>query len=105
MDRGSRKSVTGDKKDNERMENPVGGKKMIERSKLVDGSILEKGSYKETTIPQLGFCLTEVPVAILLEQTDGYKMGNPGERNHKRTHCLFIDDLKVYQENNLIKNN
>ena len=24
---------------------------------------------------------------------------NQGERNHKRTHCLFIDDLKVYQEN------
>ena len=47
----------------------------------------------------MGFCLTEVPVAMLLEQTDGYKMGKPGEQNHKRTHCLFIDDLKVYQEN------
>ena len=45
------------------------------------------------------FCLPEVPVAMLLEQTDGYKMGKPGERNHKRTHYLFIDDLKVYQEN------
>ena len=26
-------------------------------------------------------------------------MGKPGERRLKRTHSLFIDDLKVYQEN------
>ena len=35
---------------------------------------------------------------MLPEQTDGYKMGKPNGKNHKRTHCLFIDDLKVYQE-------
>ena len=26
-------------------------------------------------------------------------MGPPGNRNLKRTHSLFIDDLKVYQQN------
>ena len=61
---------------------------------LADGSTLEEDSYSP-----VGFCSTEVPVAMLLEQTDGYKVRKPGERNHKRTHCLFIDDLKVYQEN------
>ena len=47
----------------------------------------------------MGFCLTEVPVVMLLGQTDSHKMGKPGERNHKRTQFLFIDDLKVYQAN------
>ena len=37
---------------------------------------------------------------MLLDQTDGYKKGKPTERNLKETHSLFIDDLKVYQENN-----
>ena len=36
---------------------------------------------------------------MMLEETDGYKMGQPGERDLKRTHSLFINDLKVYQEN------
>ena len=29
-------------------------------------------------------------------------MGRPGKRNIKRTHSLFIDDLKTYQENHKI---
>ena len=32
---------------------------------------------------------------MILEDTDGYKMKKPEERNHKRTHCLFIDGLKL----------
>ena len=35
---------------------------------------------------------------MLLDTKDGYKMGRTGERDVKRTHSLFIDDLKVYQE-------
>ena len=34
-----------------------------------------------------------------MEDTDGYMMGQEGERGVKRTHSLFVDDLKVYQEN------
>ena len=31
-------------------------------------------------------------------------MGEPGKRDVSRTHCLFVDDLKVYQEShNLLK--
>ena len=60
---------------------------------------IRKGFLQGDSYCPVGFCLTEVPVAMLLEQTDGYKVGKPGERNHKRTHSLFIDDLKVYQEN------
>ena len=29
-------------------------------------------------------------------------MGQPGKRDVKRTHRLFVDDLKVYQENHKI---
>ena len=47
----------------------------------------------------MGFCLTEVPIAMLLNETDRYKTGQPGERKLKRTHSFFIDDLKMYQEN------
>ena len=47
----------------------------------------------------IGFCLTEVPVAMLMEDADGYMMGQEGERSVKNTHSLFVDDLKVYQEN------
>ena len=36
---------------------------------------------------------------MLLEETDGYKMGSPGHRIIKRKHGLFIDDLKTYQQN------
>ena len=43
--------------------------------------------------------LTEVLVSMLLEETDGYKMGQKDEERVKRTHSLFIDDLKTYQEN------
>ena len=46
----------------------------------------------------MDFCLTEIPIAMMLEETDGYKMGQPGEWDLKRTHSFFTEDLKVYQE-------
>ena len=46
----------------------------------------------------VGFCITEIPVCILLQHSRGYRMGEPGNRVVKRTHSLFVDDFKVYQE-------
>ena len=46
----------------------------------------------------VGFCLTEVPIAMLLDETEEYKLGQPGRRCIKRIQSLFIDDLEVYQE-------
>ena len=46
----------------------------------------------------VGFCLTEVPIAMLLDETEEYKLGQPGKRCIKRIQSLFIDDLEVYQE-------
>ena len=46
----------------------------------------------------VGFCISEIPVCILLQHNCGYRMGEPGNRIVKRTYSLFVDDLKVYQE-------
>ena len=34
---------------------------------------------------------------ILIEQTDQYTMGQK-DRKSKKTHSLFVDELKIYQE-------
>ena len=46
----------------------------------------------------VGFCISEIPVCLLLQQSKGYRMGPPGCRDISRTHSLFVDDLKQYQE-------
>ena len=56
------------------------------------------GFLQGDSYSQVGFCITEIPVAKLLEQSKGYRMGEPGKRDVSRTHSLFVDDLKVYQE-------
>ena len=50
----------------------------------------------------VGFCLSEVPVCKLLQESKGYRVGQPGKRKVKRTHSFFIDNLKVYQESHKI---
>ena len=46
----------------------------------------------------VGFCLTEVPILMLIEETDRYTMGQRHKERVKRTHSLFTDNLKIYQE-------
>ena len=46
----------------------------------------------------VGFCISEIPICKLLEESKGYQMGKPGNRDLKRTNSLFLDDLKVYQK-------
>ena len=58
---------------------------------------LEGDSYSP-----VGFCITEIPVGILLQHSRGYRIGEPGNRVVKRTHSLFVDDLKVYQESHKV---
>ena len=64
---------------------------------LADGKTFLVVSYREIVTSQLGFVSQRY--RILLSQTRGYRKGSPRETEVKRTHCLFIDDLKVYQEN------
>ena len=57
-----------------------------------------KGFLQGDSYSPVGFCITEAPVAMLIEESDGYKMGQKGEKRMKRMHSLFVDDLKIYQE-------
>ena len=59
---------------------------------------IKKGFLQGDTYSPVGFCHTEIPVMMLLEESDGYQMGPQGKREIKRTHSLFIDDLKTYQQ-------
>ena len=52
---------------------------------------------QEDSYSQVRFCLTEVSVSMLIEETDGTIMGQRDEKRVKRAHCLFIDELKIYQ--------
>ena len=58
-----------------------------------------KGFLQGDSYSPVGFCLTEVPVAMLIEEADGYPMGQSSEVRVQRTHSLFFDDLKIYQQN------
>jgi hypothetical protein len=60
---------------------------------------IKRGFLQGDSFSPVGFCLSEVPVSMLIQDSDGYQMGPPGNRIVKRTHSLFIDDLKVYQQN------
>ena len=58
-----------------------------------------RGFLQGDSFSPVGFCLTEVPIGILLNDAPGYRMGEPGNRVCKRIHGLFVDDLKVYGDN------
>ena len=60
---------------------------------------IKRGFLQGDSFSPVGFCLTEIPVSMLIQETEGYRMGPPGDRTLKRTHSLFIDDLKIYQQN------
>ena len=68
------------------------------KSILID---IKKGFLQGDKYSPNGFCCSEMPIEMLLQETGGYKMGPSGNRNVKRTHSLFIDDLKTYQENHV----
>ena len=70
-----------------------GSEKMTSRWIRILCGFLQGDSYSP-----VGFCITEIPVCILLQHSRGYRMGEPGNHVIKRTHSLFVDDLKVYQE-------
>ena len=69
------------------------GEKMISRWIDIMCGFLQGDSYSP-----VGFCISEIPVCKLSKQSKGYRMGAPGNRSISRTHSLFIDDLKQYQE-------
>ena len=57
-----------------------------------------KGFLQGESYSPVGFCQTEVPISMLIKVSDGYTMGQRDKERVKRTHSLFTDDLKTYQE-------
>ena len=78
---------------NTRMEVTEDGKVLTSRKINI-----RKGFLQGDSCSPVGFCLTEVPISMLIKETDGYTVGRRDEERVKITHSLFIDDLKVYQE-------
>ena len=60
---------------------------------------IRKGFLQGDSYFLVGFCLTEVPVSMLVEQPDGYTVGQSVKKRVTRPYNLFFDDLKIYQEN------
>ena len=58
----------------------------------------KRGFLQGDSFSPIGFCVSEIPVAMLLQSSSGYRMGHPGERGLTKTHSLFVDDLKTYHE-------
>ena len=81
-----------------RLEVNLNGKREVSRWIRIYKGFLQGDSYSP-----VGFCLSEIPVTMLLMDTAGYRMGQPGMRECSRTHSLFIDDLKVYQESHSVE--
>ena len=73
------------------------GGKMTSRWINISCGFLQGDSYSP-----VGFCISEIPVCRLLQQSSVYRMGPPGSRDVSRTHSLFVDDLKLYQESHEI---
>ena len=75
------------------------GEKYVSRWIDIKCGFLQGDSYST-----VGFCITEIPIAKLLEQSKGYRMEEPGKRDVSRTHSLFVDHFMVYQgSHNLVK--
>ena len=55
-----------------------------------------KGFLQGESYSPVGFCQTEVPISMLIKVSDGYTMGQRDKERVKRTHSLFIDNLKIY---------
>ena len=71
----------------------IGSERQTSRLIRIARGFLQGYSYSP-----VGYCLTKVPVGMLIFKSKGYRMGIPWEREIKRTHSLFVDDLKVYSE-------
>ena len=71
--------------------------KVTSRSVKILCGFLQGHSYSPAEL-----CICERQVCKLLQQSKGYRMGEPGNGNVSRTHSLFADDLKQYQESHKV---
>ena len=73
------------------------GEKMTSTRINISCGFLQGGSCSP-----VGFCISNIPVCRLLQQSSRYIMSPPENRGVSKTHSLFVADLKVYQESHEI---
>ena len=50
---------------------------------------IRKGFLQGDSYSPVGFCLTEIPISMCIEETDGYTMGQRDKERVKRTHSIL----------------
>ena len=59
---------------------------------------IRKGFLQRDSYSPVGACLMEVPISMLIDETDWYTMRRRDKGRVKRIQNLFIDDLKIFHE-------
>ena len=71
-----------------------------DRKKIISSRIdITRGFLQGDSYSPVGFfCIYEIPVCKLLQESKGYRMRQSGKRDVKHTYSLFLNHLKTYQE-------
>ena len=59
---------------------------LFDKGKFIESRWIhfKRGLLQGDSLTPIAFCLNEIPVGILINETKGYKMGLPGERIEKK---------------------
>lgn len=67
-----------------------------ERATSTEPISYRRGVFQGDSLSPLLFCISLLPLSVILRQTRGYLCGPPGARRHKVSHLFYMDDLKIY---------
>lgn len=58
--------------------------------------VYRRGVFQGDSLSPLLFCISLLPLSVVLRQTRGYLCGPPNARRHRVSHLFYMDDLKIY---------
>ena len=80
------------------MENKARTRERWKKKSISIWSDVMSGFPQDEIYSPVGFCISEIPICLLLQESKEYRMKQPGKRDVKRTLILFMYDLNMYQE-------